>query len=67
MAALFDCVRAGILTIAILGTAAGGTLGIAFWHANAAKPEPRMWVRAGAEGCRLVPISQATGAQPCQS
>jgi hypothetical protein len=67
MAALIDCVRAGILTIAILGTVAGGTLSIAFWHANAGQPEPRMWVRVGTEGCRLVPVSQATGAEPCQS
>jgi hypothetical protein len=67
MAALIDYVRAGVLTIAILGTVAAGTVGIAFWQADAAQPEARAWVRDGAEGCRLVPVSQAIGAEPCQS
>jgi hypothetical protein len=67
MAALMDCIRAGILTIAILATVAGGTMTIAYWQVDAAQSEARTWIRAGAEGCRLVPVSQANGAEPCQS
>jgi hypothetical protein len=66
MAALSDCIRAGVLTIAILATVALGTVGIVFWHAGAAQAEGRIWIR-GDVGCRLVPASQAIGAEPCQS
>jgi hypothetical protein len=66
MSALIDCIRAGILTIAIVAAVAIGTLGIAFWQADAAQSEAQTWIRAGAMGCRLVPVSQATGAEPCQ-
>jgi hypothetical protein len=67
MATLIDYVRAGILTIAILGSVAAGTVSIAFWQAEAAQSEARVWIRDGAQGCRHVPISQAIGAEPCQS
>jgi hypothetical protein len=67
MSALIEYVRAGILTIAILGTVAAGTMTIAFWQADAAQSEARVWIRDGAQSCRHVPISQALGAEPCQS
>jgi fluoride ion exporter CrcB/FEX len=66
MAALIDCIRAGILTIAILGTVAIGMFGVVFWQADA-QSEARIWIRAGAVGCRLVTVSQGIGAEPCQS
>jgi hypothetical protein len=67
MAALIDRIRAGILTIAILCTVAIGMLGAVFWQADGARSEARIWIRAGAAGCRLVPVSQGIGAEPCQS
>ncbi len=67
MAALIDYVRAGILTFAILGSVAAGTMTIAFWQADAAQSEARIWIRDGGQGCRHVPVSQAIGAEPCQS
>jgi hypothetical protein len=67
MSALIDCMRAGVLTVAIVATVALGTLGIAFWQADAAQSEAQTWIRGGAAGCRLVPVSQAINAEPCQS
>ncbi len=67
MSALIDCIRAGVLTVAIVATVALGTLGIAFWQAAAAQPEAQTWIRAATAGCRLVPVSQALDAEPCQS
>jgi hypothetical protein len=67
MSALIDCIRAGALTMAILVTVGIGSLGIAFWQADAAQSEGRLWVRDGAAGCRYLPASQAIGAEPCQS
>jgi hypothetical protein len=67
MSALIDCIRAGVLTVAVVATIAIGTLGVAFWQADAAQSEPQIWIRVGATGCRLVPISQAINAEPCQS
>ncbi len=67
MSALIEYVRAGILTIAILGSVAAGTVSIAFWQADAAQSEARVWIRDGVQHCRSVPVSQAIGAEPCQS
>ncbi|HEX3209317.1 MAG TPA: hypothetical protein VHQ91_08065 [Geminicoccaceae bacterium] len=66
MAALINCIRAGVLAIAILGTIAIGMLGFVFWKADG-QSEARIWIRAGAVGCRLVTVSQGIGAEPCQS
>lgn len=67
MAAIIECARVFILTIAILGTVAAGTGSIALWQADAAQSERRVWIRDGAQGCRYVPVSQAVAAEPCQS
>jgi hypothetical protein len=67
MSALMDCVRAGLLTVAILATTAVGVAGVALWPADAAQSEARVWIRNGESGCRYVPLSAAVGALPCQS
>jgi hypothetical protein len=67
MSALIDCMRAGILTLAIVATTAVAMAGVAFWPADAAQSEARVWVRNGDSGCRYVPASEAMDAQPCQS
>ena len=67
MAALMDCMRAGMLTLAILATAAAGMAAVALWPADAAQSEARVWIRNGEGGCRYVPASEAAGALPCQS
>jgi hypothetical protein len=66
MSALAHCARTCILAILILAAAAG-TAGVAFWQADAAQPEERVWVRGGEAGCRHVRASEAIGAPPCQS
>lgn len=67
MSALMDCVRAGMLTLAILTTSAAGIAGVALWPADAAQSEARVWIRSGESGCRYVPASEAVGTLPCQS
>jgi hypothetical protein len=67
MSALMDCMRAGMLTLAILTTTAAGIAGVALWPADAAQSEARVWIRGGESGCRYVPASEAAGALPCQS
>ncbi|HSA82448.1 MAG TPA: hypothetical protein VLE23_16645 [Geminicoccaceae bacterium] len=67
MSALMDCVRAGMLTLAILATTAAGLAGVALWPADAAHSEARVWIRSGESGCRYVPASEAAGALPCQA
>jgi hypothetical protein len=64
MSALAHCART--LAILILAAAAG-TAGVAFWQADAAQPEERVWVRDGEADCRHVRASEAIGAPPCQS
>jgi len=67
MSVLMDCMRAGLLTLAIVATAAAGIAGVALWPADAAQSEARVWIRNGEIGCRYVPTSEAAGALPCQS
>jgi hypothetical protein len=67
MSALAHCARTCILAAVILAAAAAGTTGVAFWQADAAQPEERIWVRDGDAGCRHVRASEAIGARPCQS
>ena len=67
MSALMTCMRAGMLTLAILAAAAGGIAGIALWPADAAQSEARVWIRNGEGVCRYVPASEGAGALPCQS
>jgi hypothetical protein len=67
MSALMDWMRVGMLTLAILVTAAAGIAGVALWPADAAQSEARVWIRTGESGCRYVPASEAIGALPCQS
>jgi hypothetical protein len=67
MSALMDWMRVGMLTLAILVTAAAGIAGVALWPADAAQAEARVWIRTGESGCRYVPASEAAGALPCQS
>ena len=67
MSALIECVRAGMLTLAIVATTAAGMTGVALWPADAAQSEARVWIRSGESGCRYVPASEAVGALPCQS
>ena len=67
MSALMDCMRAGLLTLAILATAAAGIAGVALWPADAAQSEARVWIRSGESACRYVPASEAVGELPCQS
>ena len=67
MSALAHCARTCILAVVMLAAAASGTAGLAYWRADAAQPEERIWVRDGEAGCRHVRASEALGAQPCQS
>jgi hypothetical protein len=67
MSALMDCMRAGLLTLAIVATAAAGIAGVALWPADAAQSEARVWIRNGEIGCSYVPASEAVGELPCQS
>jgi hypothetical protein len=67
MSELMNCMRAGLLTLAILATTAAGLAGIALWPADAAQSEARVWIRNGEIGCSYVPASEAAGALPCQS
>ena len=66
MAALMDCMRAGMLTLAIVMAAAAGVAAVALWPADAAQSEARTWIRDG-DSCRYVPVSEAVNALPCQS
>jgi len=66
MAALMDCMRAGLLTLAIVVATAASLAGVALWPADAAQSEARTWIRDG-DSCRYVPVSEAVSALPCQS
>jgi hypothetical protein len=67
MSTMMDFVRAGMLTLVIVATTAAGLAGLAFWPADAAQSEARVWIRNGEIGCSYVPASEAAGALPCQS
>jgi hypothetical protein len=67
MPTLVRCARTCILAVVMLAAAAAGTAGVAFWQADAAQPEERIWVRDGEAGCRHERASEAIGARPCQS
>ena len=67
MSGMIDCVRAGMLTLAIVAATAAGLAGVALWPADAAQSEARVWIRNGEIGCSYVPASEAAGAPPCQS
>jgi hypothetical protein len=62
-----DCVRAGMLSLAILATTVAGIAGVALWPAEAQQSEARVWIKNGEIGCSYVPASEAVGALPCQS
>jgi hypothetical protein len=62
-----DGVRAALLTLGLVATTAAGLAAVAFWPADAAQSEARVWIRNGEIGCSYVPASEAVGALRCPS